>query len=121
MLESRRRRASTQKRPNSPGQAKAASAGLKLTVRPDQPPGPDVPTVTAEVTAGSPKPETKASAYVNGYALTLELGKRDKGKVPGKIYLSLPTDAKDFLAGTFAAEPEASVIVRVADFSSPSL
>lgn len=88
----------------SPEQAKAAAAGLKLTVNKDQPQGPDVPTVTAEVTTGAPKAETKASAYVNGYALTLELGKREKDRLPGKIYLSLPTDAKDFLAGTFSAE-----------------
>ena len=84
-------------------QAKAAAEGLKLVVKPDQSPGPDVPeimTVFPPAKQGDPG----ANAYVNGYALTLELGKRDKRKVPGKIFLSLPGDEKDFLAGTFTAD-----------------
>jgi hypothetical protein len=46
-----------------------------------------------------------------GCSLTLELGKRANGKVPGKVYLALPTiqtkahpELRDFLAGTFEAE-----------------
>lgn len=84
--------------------AKAVAGGLKLTVRPDQLAGPDVPTVLIE----SPPPKAGAPAGVtqlaNGYALTLDLGKRASGKLPGKVYLSLPGDEKDFLAGTFAAD-----------------
>jgi hypothetical protein len=41
--------------------------------------------------------------YPSGYALTLELGARKDGKVPGKIYLSLNDEEKTFLAGTFEA------------------
>ncbi len=87
----------------SPEKAKAAADGLKLVVKPDQPPGPDVPEVMT-VFPPAKQGDPGANAYVNGYALTLELGKRDKGKVPGKVFLSLPGDEKDFLAGTFTAD-----------------
>lgn len=87
-----------------PDKAKAAD-GLKVTVRPEQPAGPDVP----EVSTQTPNPKADAKfpeivLFLNGYALTLELGKKANGKRPGKIYLSLPGDAKNFVAGTFDAE-----------------
>lgn len=73
----------------------------KVTVKPDQPTGPDVPLVLLT----RPGPEPKDPPFFDkGYALTLELGKREGGKVPGKVYLSLPGAEKEFLAGTFAAE-----------------
>ena len=88
----------------SPERAKTLASGLKLVVKPEQPNGPDVPTVLAEF----PPPksgETGAVGYANGYAMTLELGKRQKDKLPGSIYLSLPGEpAHEFLAGTFTAE-----------------
>ncbi len=43
-------------------------------------------------------------AHENGYALTLDLGKREAGKQAGRIALSLPDGAKSYLAGAFAAE-----------------
>ncbi|MCE9561636.1 MAG: hypothetical protein K8U57_06235 [Planctomycetes bacterium] len=50
--------------------------------------------------------------WTNGYAVTLEFGKRENGKLPGKIFLSLPdyteahpdTPKGSFLAGTFVVE-----------------
>ena len=83
--------------------AKSYADGFKLNVNQDRPAGADIPEVMASFPP--PKPgEPEGITYVNGYALTLELGKRDKDKLPGKIYLSLPGEGKDFLAGTFVAE-----------------
>jgi len=85
-----------------PEQATAAAGGLKLVVKPDDPKG-KVPTVTVEVPAEK-KGELKAFVFENYYALTLDLGKREKGSLAGRVYLSLPNDDKDFLAGTFTAD-----------------
>lgn len=87
----------------SPAQAKAATEGLKFTVNHEQAAGPNVPIILA--TFPAPKAgEPNAMQYDNGYALTLELGKRSGDSLPGKIYLSLPGDSKDVMAGTFTAE-----------------
>jgi hypothetical protein len=52
-------------------------------------------------------PDTK---FINDdYALTLELGKPDRGKTPGKIYLCLPDSQRSVLAGTFTAERKRSM------------
>lgn len=88
--------------------AKTAADGVKLVVKADEPVGPKVPVVAVEL-PGEKKDVPKVVEYANGYGLTLELGKREKGTLPGKVYLSLPPDekdpqAKDFLAGTFAAD-----------------
>ncbi|HYH67172.1 MAG TPA: hypothetical protein VD866_20920 [Urbifossiella sp.] len=85
-----------------PEQAKAAAGGLKLVVKPDDPKG-KVPTVTVEVPSEK-KGELKAFVFEEFYALSLDLGKREKGAVAGRVYLSLPGDDKDFLAGTFTAD-----------------
>lgn len=85
-----------------PEQAKSAAGGLKLVVKPDDPEG-KVPTITVEV-PGEKKGELKAFVFANYYGLTLDLGKREKGSVAGRVYLSLPGDDKDFLAGTFTAD-----------------
>jgi hypothetical protein len=66
-------------------------------VKLDTEPGSTVPEIWREVAGQSPH------VYPSGYALTLELGARKGGKVPGKIYLSLVDDEKSFLAGTFEA------------------
>jgi hypothetical protein len=71
----------------------------KLTVRPDTPSGPDVPPILVEAPA-LPRPDY----YTGGYALTLELGTRKAGKLPGRIYLCFPDDKATFLAGTFEAD-----------------
>ncbi|MDB5306502.1 MAG: hypothetical protein JWO38_704 [Gemmataceae bacterium] len=74
---------------------------VKLTVRPDQPGGLDVPLVIVNTGGGSTDPRVIDKG---GYALTLEVGKRENWKVPGKVYLSLPGDDKTYLAGTFLAD-----------------
>jgi hypothetical protein len=42
--------------------------------------------------------------FTNGFAMKLEFGKISGGKLPGKIYLCLPDEAKSCVAGTFTAE-----------------
>jgi hypothetical protein len=49
--------------------------------------------------------------WQDGYSLTLELGKREKGRIAGKLYLALPeveckepAQAKSYLAGSFEVE-----------------
>lgn len=49
-------------------------------------------------------PGKPITVFPAGYALTLELGPRKDGKLSGRVVLSLPDDAKTFVAGTFAAE-----------------
>lgn len=71
----------------------------KLTIRPDMPPGPDLP----EILVRSPNPKSNLTLFPNGYALTLELGTRQGWKIPGKIYLCLPDEEKTVLAGFFNA------------------
>ncbi len=42
--------------------------------------------------------------YHVGYALRLEFGELANGRLPGKIYLCLPDEAKSYIAGKFTAE-----------------
>jgi hypothetical protein len=42
--------------------------------------------------------------FTNNFAMKLEFGKSSGGKLPGKIYLCLPDEAKSCVAGTFTAE-----------------
>ena len=51
---------------------------------------------------GKDVPETKI--YMKDYAMRLDFGKRQKGGLPGKIYLSLPDDFKSYVAGSFLAD-----------------
>jgi hypothetical protein len=81
----------------TPGQLKAG----RVVVKPEQTAGADVPSV-ATVLPKDGKPEFVV--FGNGYGLTLELGKREKGKLPGRVYLALPGDDKTFFAGTFSAD-----------------
>ncbi len=71
----------------------------KLVVRSDGPAGPDLP----EVMLQTPK-RPEILLFGSGYALTLELGTRTGGKLPGRVYLSLPDEDKSFFAGTFEAD-----------------
>jgi hypothetical protein len=52
----------------------------------------------------NPKDLPKGAAFIEGYAMRLEFGEKKDGKIPGKIYLSMPDDAKTVIAGTFAVE-----------------
>ena len=76
-----------------------------VVVRSEQEPGPNVPVVSLKAPAASGGMPTDLN-LVNGFALTLELGPRTAGKVPGKIYLSTPFDDKSFVAGEFTADWE---------------
>jgi len=61
---------------------------------------------------GGWQPHNAPFGWRGGCAITVEFGKRENGKLPGKIYLSLPeipdahpdTPKGNFLAGTFVAE-----------------
>ncbi len=46
----------------------------------------------------------KTETFMDKYSMRLEFGKTVKKKIPGKIYLCLPDDAKSFIVGTFEAE-----------------
>ena len=75
--------------------------------------GPGTPEVWREVADKGPH------VYPSGYALTLELGARKGGKVPGKIYLSLGDEEKTFLAGTFEAVYSRSHLERPGPDDAP--
>lgn len=47
-------------------------------------------------------PETEI--FIKDYVMRLELGAREGGKLPGRIYLALPDTLKSFVAGRFDAE-----------------
>lgn len=86
----------------SPGQG---LENRKLVVRPDEQPGPNVPVVVTKSPAASGGMPVDLN-LVNGFALTLELGPRAAGKVPGKVYLCMPGEDKSFVAGEFTADWE---------------
>lgn len=80
----------------------------KLVVKPSQRWTDGIPSLHVSVMKKKDGlPETK---FVNDkYALTLELGKLEAGKIPGKIYLCLPDEGKSYLAGTFVAQRKRSL------------
>lgn len=78
-----------------------STEGLSLVVKPDQMAGLDVPNVIVRNPAN---PGEEPKIHKAGYALTLTVGKREKGKVSGKLFLSLPDEQKSFVAGTFNAD-----------------
>jgi hypothetical protein len=45
-----------------------------------------------------------SETFMDKYAMKLEFGKEADEKLPGKIYLCMPDEAKSFVAGTFVAE-----------------
>ena len=47
-------------------------------------------------------PETEM--FMRDYAMRLEFGRVENGKIPGKIYLSMPDKMQSYMAGTFVAE-----------------
>src|SRR5262249_31408566 len=82
---------------------KHAADGVTLIVKPTQK-WPDhilLPTVSAAMRK-DPKDNFPETNYVHeGYGLTLELSKLEKGKAAGKIFLALPGAERTYLAGTF--------------------
>ncbi len=64
---------------------------------------PPVPRVTIRWKDAQHEPLTHVIEN-GGYALKVVFGDAANGRMPGKLYLSLPDDAKSFLAGSFDAE-----------------
>lgn len=48
--------------------------------------------------------ESATETIRSGYALKLAFGEPTHGRLPGKIYVGLPDEARSFIAGTFEAE-----------------
>ncbi len=71
-----------------------------ITVSPDQ--DPPVPKVAIRWKTSPQKVATKS--FTNGYLLKVIFGVPGRGKMPFKIYLSVPDHDKSFAAGTFEAE-----------------
>ena len=88
--------------------------GLNLTVKPDQEAGTGLPFIMVSNPMAASQPLIE-----KGYALTLEVGKREKGRAAGKLFLSLPGEGKQFLAGTFNAEWLRGRAELPADYDAP--
>jgi DNA-directed RNA polymerase subunit RPC12/RpoP len=83
--------------PTQPGED---LAGKTVEVAPDQPP--PVPYLTVRWKDDHQQPAKQD--VKRGYALKLAFGQPAKGRLPGKIYLCLPDEARSVVAGTFNAE-----------------
>jgi predicted RNA-binding Zn-ribbon protein involved in translation (DUF1610 family) len=90
---------------------------LAVTIGLHSRPGEDFTGKTIQVTTNQPPPvprlvlrwkddQQKPASQVikGGYALKLAFGQPADGRLPGKIYLCLPDEAKSLVAGTFDAE-----------------
>jgi len=75
-------------------------SGKKIEISADR--SPPVPKVTLRWKNEQDKAVTKN--YSEGYAMRVEFGEAANGRMPGKIFISLPDDAKSFAAGAFNAE-----------------
>jgi len=93
-----------------------SDAEFRNVTRSDQKVSEMIPNVTFYTKAGG---EFKNETANEGYALTLELGKPDRGIVPGKIHLSLPGAAKSVVAGTFSAMCDRSPTAAPGDNDKP--
>jgi len=74
-------------------------SGKTLVVRPDRPP--PVPQVVLRWKDDQKQPVTDHIDH--GYGLKVVFGQASDGRMPGKIYISLPDDSRSFAAGTFDA------------------
>lgn len=94
--------------------------GLKLVVKSSQKWTDDQSPPMMQVAFKKPNSNLPETQFVNdGYALTLELGKPEKGKVPGKIFISLADPEKSYLAGTFTAQRKRGLSDAPGDESVP--
>jgi hypothetical protein len=66
--------------------------------------GATVPVINFRLRAGDKGHQTVE--FARDYALRLEFGQPAGGKLPGRIYLTLPDASKSVLAGTFTADVE---------------
>lgn len=48
--------------------------------------------------------DRRSETYHKGYAMKIEFGPESGNAIPGKLFISLPDDAKSWVAGTFRAE-----------------
>lgn len=75
-------------------------SGKTVEIKPDR--APPLPKVVLRWKDDQLKAVTKS--INNGYALKVAFGDAANGRIPGKIYVSLPDEHKSFVAGTFNAE-----------------
>jgi DNA-directed RNA polymerase subunit RPC12/RpoP len=73
-------------------------AGLRVDITTN---APFVPRVMMRSTDNE---QTVNEVVRGGYAMKLNFGKVVGGRIPGKIYICLPDEAKSYVAGTFQAE-----------------
>lgn len=74
-------------------------SGGSLEVTPDRPRAPHI-----LLRWKDEHQQSATETITNGYALKLVFGQAANGRMPGKIYLCLPDEARSFIAGTFDAE-----------------
>jgi len=75
-------------------------SGKSIEIPPDR--QPPLPQVTLRWKDDDHKAMTQK--INGGYALKVAFGEAANGRMPGKIYICLPDDARSFVAGTFDAE-----------------
>jgi hypothetical protein len=74
-------------------------SGKTLVVQPKRPP--PIPQVVLRWKDDQKQPVT--DHFDSGYALKVVFGQPADGRMPGRIYISLPDDSRSFVAGTFDA------------------
>lgn len=75
-------------------------AGKTVEIQPDR--APPLPKIVLRWKDDQQKAVSRS--INNGYALKVSFGDAASGRIPGKIYISLPDEHKSFVAGTFNAE-----------------
>jgi len=75
-------------------------SGKTIVVRPDR--SPPLPQVVIRWKDEQNQPATEN--IDSGYALKLVFGQAANGRMPGRIFISLPDSSRTFAAGTFDAE-----------------
>jgi hypothetical protein len=93
------------------------SDGVKFVVKPSQRWTENIPRLIVSTKKDKEFADMK---FVNeGYAMTLELAKQEKGKSAGKIYMCLPDAEKSYVAGTFTAERKRGMSEPPGDYEVP--
>jgi hypothetical protein len=72
--------------------------GKSFEWNPGDPQGQGRPAVHVHINSTKP---AGIQAYTTGYAMRLEFGKEQGGRVPAKLYLCLPDERKSWIAGSF--------------------
>lgn len=75
-------------------------SGKSVEIQPDR--APPLPKIVLRWKDDQQKAATRS--INGGYALRVVFGDAANGRIPGKIYISLPDENKSFVAGTFNAE-----------------